>query len=164
MYKGATSWSSVSSSLWINKKGGIYKNLQGSSFIATNTNSSSLAYPVSLYDYANISFRMKSGAMMVVSGSYTYNSNGQKPLWVFGVDVNGSNKGPNRLGRDVFHFIIKNHNKGLVPRSNTASYGWNDWKPQKDVYSVGCNKNSTDEQNGALCAMRIMKNGWKMDY
>lgn len=73
------------------------------------------------------------------------------------VDINGF-KPPNYMGRDVFKFFITNENgPHLYPyggQKEASNGDW--WKP-----SNYCSKNRPD---GALCAGRIIENGWVMDY
>lgn len=73
------------------------------------------------------------------------------------IDINGPNKKPNYIGRDIFEFWITN-GKGplLYPYGGLDDnyFGW--WKAP-----VRC---SSTNKDGTGCAARIMENGWQMDY
>jgi prepilin-type N-terminal cleavage/methylation domain-containing protein len=62
------------------------------------------------------------------------------------VDINGSNKGPNKMGRDMFFFYLTR--TGIYPAGAYRS----DW----DGTAWGYNCTSSDD-NGTTCAARILK-------
>ncbi len=68
------------------------------------------------------------------------------------IDVNGDQKGPNKLGRDIFEVFFNDSGKLILSDSNGK------WK---DKNSCGPDFSST---TGWGCAARIIENGWKMDY
>lgn len=78
----------------------------------------------------------------------------------FYVDVNGLN-GPNRAGRDSFHFYITNgkgpllYPEGGKDDNSFANAWWNNSSHQRCV---------SDDTRGYQCAARIMEEGWKMNY
>lgn len=75
-------------------------------------------------------------------------------IWI---DVNGPQKGPSVLGKDVFKFFITNGKGALlypVGGIDDGAYLW--WKS-----SNGC---SLANPKGSQCAGRIIENGWKIDY
>jgi len=78
------------------------------------------------------------------------------------VDVNGPNKGPNNMGRDIFDFYITNgHGILLYPDGGSdLDGGWGPWK-DSDGNPQYCYKDNT---NGGSCAGRIMEEGWQMTY
>lgn len=72
------------------------------------------------------------------------------------VDVNGNAKGPNKAGYDLFFFTIK----GNVVKP----FGW-DWTDE-DISSPSkqnaCNLKAL--YGGEVCAARIMREGWQINY
>ena len=97
------------------------------------------------------SIRLKDGTCIgVIGGHY---STWERTL---AVDTNGSAKGPNTAGKDLFFFQIDDNTK-LIP------YGF-DWS-YEDLASNkqhACNKNA--ENPGFTCAARVMKDGWQIKY
>ena len=76
---------------------------------------------------------------------------GVKPKMIF-VDVNGSRRGPNVAGKDLFFFYI--NSDGFV-------------KPWGDNYQEGLLKdlcNSQSSSKGNTCAARIIREGWQINY
>jgi len=81
------------------------------------------------------------------------------------VDVNGENKKPNILGRDVFHFIIPIDEVRLF--THYGQFRANGVKNPNHLYwKTGgfCDPKTERNGNGAGCSTRIMESGWKMDY
>ncbi len=72
------------------------------------------------------------------------------------VDTNGSAKGPNTAGKDLFFFIIDNNTK-LVPYGIDLSL-----EELSSLYRNACNKNAASP--GFTCAASIMKEGWQIKY
>lgn len=82
-------------------------------------------------------------------------------LYLF-LDVNGSIKGPNIVGRDLFFFYI-NQKGRIMPVGDT----WSDEDltaavPGYSVKSGSCNTKSGI--GGRVCAARIMRDGWEIKY
>ena len=76
---------------------------------------------------------------------------GVKPKMIF-VDVNGSRRGPNVAGKDLFFFYI--NSDGFV-------------KPWGDGYQEALLKNLCNSQSsskGYTCAARIIREGWQINY
>ena len=76
---------------------------------------------------------------------------GTKPKMIF-VDVNGSRRGPNVAGKDLFFFYI--NSDGFV-------------KPWGDNYQEVLLKdlcNSQSSSQGYTCAARIIREGWQINY
>ena len=74
-----------------------------------------------------------------------------KPKMIF-VDVNGSRRGPNVAGKDLFFFYI--NSDGFV-------------KPWGDGYQDVLLKNLCNSQSssqGYTCAARIIREGWQINY
>jgi len=69
------------------------------------------------------------------------------------LDVNGPQKGPNYLGRDVFIYEITNQGGILYPN------GGRDYSPH---WTTGWCDDT--HKNGAYCAGRIIEEGWQMNY
>lgn len=89
------------------------------------------------------------------------NSSPSKMCGEFNVDVNGPQKGPNNMGRDVFYFYITN-GKGplLYPvggrdmNISGTSYYWKDMGA-----CTPANGNSSN-----FCTGKIIEEGWQMNY
>ena len=152
-YSNMTSWSNVSSSLWLDKHGvRNYKTLSGAAGADT--------WPdLHYYFYAYKTYRCKSGAMFGIK--YQKDPNGSK-AWTVVVDVNGPKKGPNIVGRDTFHFYIDDNSAKLFGRYSTSGYY---------MYNYGtyantglCDTQITSTNNGVTCARKIMLEGWQMNY
>ena len=84
------------------------------------------------------------------------------------VDINGAKKGPNRLGHDIFVFIVDDKD-ALIPVQRTKNYsddelediknqyessGYDDAHVSSGISQVGnpCSKNSSQKGNGLGCA------------
>ncbi len=70
------------------------------------------------------------------------------------VDINGSNRAPNILGRDLFFFTFDTKSETIKP------LGWELGNPK-------CNQVTSDYNlRGSLCAAQIISDGWeiKKDY
>lgn len=91
---------------------------------------------------------LPNGSALIVSGFIGSYNRTQKEVYI---DLNGS-KEPNRLGVDLFDFVL-DPKKGLLP------IGYN----EKDaVIKDSCLKNLTPK----FCAAKVIRNGWKIpkDY
>lgn len=76
------------------------------------------------------------------------------------IDVNGKS-GPNRAGRDSFHFYISN-GKGplLYPEG-----GADDYASVSSWWNNSTHKNCvSSDTRGYKCAGRVMEEGWQMNY
>ncbi len=69
------------------------------------------------------------------------------PLYI-SVDLNGHNKRPNRLGKDLFMFQIMDDGKLLPMGTEGTVYTGEDF----------CSENSTESMNGAACTVEILRN------
>ena len=90
-------------------------------------------------------------------------------------DLNGFETKPNRLGRDIFYFILDNSGK-LIPyggllQSRAYSAGEDEEDSSSDSSSVEQEwKNGTDKctadtvTSGATCSASVMDNNWKVVY
>lgn len=99
----------------------------------------------------------------------TYESKLKNACGLLYVDINGFQK-PNKLGRDVFNFVLANNGmlyprdgiENSLARNNNLSYYW------KNLPAEGCgipdNPVIPTGYKGYGCAARIIDNGWKMDY
>lgn len=73
------------------------------------------------------------------------------------IDVNGPNKGPNFIGRDIFWFFLTNGHGVKIYPVGGADDGWYDtWQNQN-----ACQKANRDSH---YCTGRIMDEGWQMNY
>ena len=73
------------------------------------------------------------------------------------VDVNGPNKGPNYLGRDIFWFFITNGHGAKIYPVGGADDGWFDtWQNQHACQQIN--------RDSHYCTGRIMDEGWQMKY
>ena len=74
------------------------------------------------------------------------------------LDINGPNKGPNKMGRDLFIFYLPND----CHRDNTIIWGGNESQINNlcdyPVQNIACNESTKDG-----CAARLLREG-KMDY
>lgn len=74
----------------------------------------------------------------------------------FFIDVNGSAKGPNKAGYDLFFFMID--------KNSIKPYGW-DWSHEELIDSGKQNAcNLKAKYGGEVCAARIMSEGWQINY
>jgi prepilin-type N-terminal cleavage/methylation domain-containing protein len=79
------------------------------------------------------------------------------------IDINGDKKLPNKLGRDMFYFVVLD-NGNLTPEYGKIYSGNGYWRNNTELCG---NANSSELPNnvkGWGCAARIIENGWKMDY
>ncbi len=80
-------------------------------------------------------------------------------------DMNGFEKEPNRLGKDIFIFVLDN-NGSIIPRGGRTelkAYGTqNETTPRWQNSSTCGNGNTTD--NGEYCAGSVADNDWKVIY
>ncbi len=82
-------------------------------------------------------------------------------LYLF-LDVNGSIKGPNIAGRDLFFFYI-NQKGSIMPVGDT----WSDEDLTAAVSGNGVKSGSCNTKSGIggrVCAARIMRDGWEIKY
>lgn len=82
------------------------------------------------------------------------------------VDVNGPDKGPNRMGRDTFNLWISNGKGATLYPMGAVDTKWSDqdWRwvdPLNKKHLLHC---YPGEPTGWPCAGRIMEQGWKMNY
>ena len=82
-------------------------------------------------------------------------------IWL---DINGY-KGPNKYGRDVFHFALGSDGN-LYPGggADAALFAVQTPLEANTRYWRNSQQCDTDVLNGFCCAARIIENGWKMDY
>lgn len=78
--------------------------------------------------------------------------------WIVYVDINGINKRPNSLGRDVFQLWVDT--KGIVIPYGGAAYK-NYTKSDSILWHNGCKKDVT---NAELCAGSVVDNAYKVIY
>lgn len=99
----------------------------------------------------NVTASMKLAGEMCVG----VNNFAAKSTYIF-VDVNGNGKGPNKAGYDLFFFVIDgNHIK---------PYGF-DW--DEDMLTDGAKQNACNLKSlygGLVCAEKIIKDGWQINY
>lgn len=89
-------------------------------------------------------FVLMDGSLVILENPYNYSPNATH-LWIH-VDVNGRKGKPNRLGYDVFTFVILNEE--LVPMGAIGTK-----YTEKDLY---CNPKSSGKYNGIACAYQAM--------
>lgn len=110
------------------------------------------------------SFTLSDGTCVGIDNR-SFNFRDREVHLYFAVDVNGSNKGPNQLGRDYFLFEIANSLNSDTSKLSGATlipYGGTNLLDE-EVYNnkqTGCCKNCT----GLYCSARIIKDGWKIKY
>ncbi len=93
-------------------------------------------------------WKLNDGSCFAISSNgWTWDdTNGKVAFWI---DINGSDKNPNQLGKDVFAFNLLRNGK-VVPYYTNA------------VYDSACIKG----RRGLLCSEKIINDGWqiKSDY
>ena len=93
------------------------------------------------------------------SGYYWLNKNGLG-MWYW-VDLNGPQKGPNKLGRDIFAFETwwgRNNSGGKFSSNAIVTNLTRD-----EMITQGCSKkNATNFKDGQCCGALIMHDGWKI--
>ena len=102
------------------------------------------------------SYDIRKPDLVLANGAYLRNNitgslDGR--LIFFTTDINGA-KGPNRVGHDVFSFMIKNSNDVLEGRKMLHLYTEDEWKdnPYSGAAGLPCSVNSTQSANGVGCA------------
>lgn len=72
----------------------------------------------------------------------------------FWVDTNGPYAKPNRLGFDIFEFMVNDASDQIKPLKQTRSYTQEELEDESSPWQSGhpCNKNSTQLLNGMGCA------------
>ena len=112
---------------------------------------------------------LKDGADVVVlnSGAIMYFSHTSTQYKTFVIDINGL-KGPNKIGRDLFFFVLDRESGMFIPRqfndneSPTVERKREELKNGPSSYNYQCNKSG----RGMWCAALIMADGWQIkdDY
>lgn len=72
------------------------------------------------------------------------------------IDVNGPVKGPNHMGRDIFHYIISNGKGALLYPDNGVDASGGYWKDEDLCSPLN--------PSGWGCSARIMDENWQMNY
>ncbi len=107
-------------------------------------------------NYNNRYVIINDGMILIFSGGHVNSNNAY-----MGVDVNGL-KRPNRLGKDVFYFVLSNK-YGLQPYGGPGTPEWSAGRFNRDYLKNNggnsCNKNSY----GNYCTALIMYDGWKIE-
>lgn len=110
-----------------------------------------------LYRNITASMRLTDGTCVGINGTSSDISIGsgaqQKNIFI---DINGSSRGPNIAGYDLFFFVFKDNN--IVP----YGYNWSQSDLKSETKSNSCNKKSI--HGGYVCAARIMSEGWTIKY
>ncbi len=78
----------------------------------------------------------------------------------FYVDIDGPNKGPGRLGRDVFGYLLRPSSNGVLQLGAWSSSDQIDKDLIITTANGGCNKNSTGTAAGIWCGDLIMVDNW----
>ena len=113
---------------------------------------------------------LNSGAIFYISNSNSASANqllASSKLKFFTVDINGL-KGPNKIGRDLFFFVLDGESGMIIPRASsdtesaTVEKSRNQIKNGPSPESYQCNKSG----RGIWCAALIIKDGWQIkdDY
>lgn len=111
--------------------------------------------PYGCDDCDAISIRMADGTLFGLFAHAKADPNGD--VGTLEIDVNGENKGPNQWGRDAFSFRL--YKNGTVKPECTYEY--------LKEYPFMCGNIETgdiSEAMGVGCAVRIIHDGWKMNY
>lgn len=101
--------------------------------------------------------------------NYSYHSDGPMSQYCgsFVVDLNGPDKGPNNVGKDIFEFWITNGKGALLyPEGGSDdTMGGNNWKDPDTGEIVSCSTDpGLDKRTGWGCAGRIIDEGWNINY
>lgn len=95
---------------------------------------------------------------MWVGNVSSANYDPQIQLWF---DIDGKDKGKNRMGGDVFGIIARSSdNKGFIVYDSSVAYA------DEDLKKRSCTKDNADRYGGLDCGIVIQRNGWKIpkDY
>ena len=132
-----------SNKCWADKITNVSGNVLGNSDLLSNANQS------------RVSFITASG----YSGYYWLNGDGLG-MWYW-VDLNGPQKGPNKIGRDIFAFQVGWGSNALIGKLSSGAIVNN--LTRDEMITQGCSrKNVKDRKDGIYCGALIMYDGWKI--
>ena len=100
-------------------------------------------YVPSWYYFDDGQFVLLDGALIMLENPYAQKN---APIWIH-IDINGKNNKPNRLGFDVFTFVITD-NEELVPMGTKGT--------QYANMDTRCNPKVSNSVNGIACAYKAM--------
>jgi hypothetical protein len=91
--------------------------------------------------------------------------------WII-IDIDGPKKGPNKMGKDVFHFIAMFADTGNQGDPGTfvpVGINYNPKYTKEEIINQpgsGCSTKITGTGSGGWCAALIMMDGWEIkdDY
>lgn len=113
--------------------------------------------PYGCEECSAVSIRMTDGTLF---GLWAHDGFIDGAIGTLDIDVNGENKGPNQWGRDAFEFKI--HKNGTLKPISWATYEY--LKEHPDMCGNIETGDISDAWGGELCAVRIIHEGWKMNY
>ena len=103
-----------------------------------------------------VSIHMTDGTLFGLLATYEF---ADGTVGTLDIDVNGENKGPNQWGRDTFTFHI--YKNGTLKSDYWVTY--EDLK--EHPYECGnIETGDISDAIGVFCAVRIIHEGWKMNY
>ena len=105
-----------------------------------------ISYP--FYEHETASIKLMDGSCVGLNPDITLPHASQK---TFLVDINGSNRAPNKAGYDLFFFVVDDN--------SIRPYGHNFNDINRDS---GCNKDVF--ASGKTCAAKIMSDNWTIKY
>ena len=111
--------------------------------------------------YVNSCFQLEDGTTFFFRNT----SSGDIYAASIGVDLNGE-KGPNKIGRDIFMFQITSYEKQNIKIGTVMPYGSKIFHEYSYVYwKDKCTDNTVKQQNwdAIMCAGRVLEEG-KMNY
>ncbi len=89
-------------------------------------------------------FVLLDGALVMIENPFTLAN--QQPIWIT-IDINGKNAKPNRLGYDVFTFVVADTEE-IVPMGSKGT--------RYTDMNTGCNPNVSIYYNGFACAYKAL--------
>ena len=145
-----------------------YFNLQiqvpGSKYLVQALNDNKYVDPVEFFYFTNSDPALMFNDGQLVSIYTIISANNYSGDVV--VDVNGI-KRPNKIGRDIFSFILTPQGK-LIPygskKAVDINYNSTSWKEYSEYCGTPGKADAEEKANGTGCAARIIENGWEMDY
>jgi prepilin-type N-terminal cleavage/methylation domain-containing protein len=114
--------------------------------------------PVTPSGYATYFLTFYSGAYCLNNGMCFVFINNQLFNYII-VDLNGPSK-PNKVGHDVFYFMLHCADKGAY--IDGLTYGVSKTKSIDDIYSKTCSSTAGDWDNGAGCTELVIRNNWQI--
>lgn len=101
-----------------------------------------------MYNFYDGQFVLTDGSLILLEDNDQFTQEGYKKVFI-SVDVNGYGRKPNRLGKDLFVFLLDNRGE-LLPMGVTGTY----YHSTDDSY---CSNTSTPGMNGSACTYKKLR-------